>query len=187
MAQWVAAGIALVLGARAEIRAWRTRHKERTEDGAAAIAQLIAVLRRAEEVLPSQPCPELQVSADGQRQAMKQLAVLSRETIKVTAGPFPDAAAHLFDLADQLEEMAGWSSKFLEAERSRNEILEAHVAAYQALRVLSIPVATRVHLKGDPVTQETFSKDRYCKEFDLRYQQFREERWRILNFPTLLS
>jgi len=146
--QSIATATALVLGIRAELRASRTRTKER----AVAVAQLLAILSRAAEILPRRFDANLHSSIGHNRKATIQLAGKCRESIEAVAAVFPSSAAELLDLADRLEDISAWPEAFLESEESNKEVLDTDSAVYHFLQLLSIPVSTRITFKGDVVT-----------------------------------
>jgi hypothetical protein len=173
MAQWAAATLALILGIRSEVRAWRRRQREENKDKVEAISQVITLFRELAKAMPREVS---EVLSHEQRKTLQRLAETGRKGAGGVAAAYPTVAAELIDLADKLEDFALLTPQgVLGAESSKRYSSEC-AALYHALLMLSIPIATRVSIKGELVGLATIYNDPYYKLFRERYEYFRRQR-----------
>ena len=88
MAQWLAVGVALLLGGRAEVRARREGRQQTAKNVIHACATVTGVLGQAMSVLPANTAGITGVLHGG-RDNLKQLSIASRQAVESVAPAFP--------------------------------------------------------------------------------------------------
>jgi hypothetical protein len=176
-AQWGAVATALILGARAEVRAFRDRRRERATNEAVAFASLTAILAQASAALPDD---HSKVTPSSKREELRQLSDDCRDKVNDVAAAFPESAGTLLTLADQLDDFIRLSETI--GDPGSAEILKGLHGLNHTLVLLSVTTATRVRLQKELVSMETFDGDRYYKEFKNRYERVRRQQWQRLGF-----